>query len=248
MLIIANSLFEVRRRHQKLSFAFFSFYKRADSRVISFTLLEGYLDRPASCRTTRHENCNTNPTALPPAHGDLELKAAAAVESYELAGLFDGPVFLDRLRQIRHTKLGSKKCRGLEANFFSYFQLWYRFCPSYPSFLYVRELHFPYPPPPFLPRTSTLPQRLPRKTRQHEARPVDLLVVIPAQLLLLFRAPAPEGLLNIALGVLAAYHEADLARGVCRNGGVGVFDGGEDFQAGFAEITYEAEVEPLVFS
>lgn len=94
--------------------------------------------------------------------------------------------------------------------------------------------------------TPSLPQRLPRKTRQHKARPVDLLVVVLAQLLLLLRAPAPEWLLDIALSVLAADHKANLAGGVRGDGSVCVLDGGEDLKARFAEIGDEAEVKPLV--
>lgn len=104
-----------------------------------------------------------------------------------------------------------------------------------------------HPAPPSLPPPITLPQRLPRKSRQHEARPVDLLTVIPAQLLLLLHTPAPQRLLEIALRVLAADHEADLAGGVRGDGGVGVLDGREDLEAGFAEVGDEFEVEPLVF-
>ena len=94
--------------------------------------------------------------------------------------------------------------------------------------------------------TPSLPQRLPRKTRQHKARPVDLLVVVLAQLLLLLRAPAPEWLLDIALSVLAADHKANLAGGVRGDRSVCVLDGGEDLKARFAEIGDEAEVKPLV--
>lgn len=103
----------------------------------------------------------------------------------------------------------------------------------------------PFPPsprnamPPSLPPhhlTSLLPQRLPRKVRQHKTRAVDLLIVIPAQLLLLLGAPFPQRRFHVAILVFAADHEADLAGGVGRDGGVGVFDGGEDFFAGFFEV------------
>lgn len=76
---------------------------------------------------------------------------------------------------------------------------------------------------------------------------MDLLTVISAQLLLLLHTPAPQRLLEIALRVLAADHEADLAGGVRGDGGVGVLDGREDLEAGFAEVGDEFEVEPLVF-
>ena len=68
---------------------------------------------------------------------------------------------------------------------------------------------------------------------------MNLPIIIPTQLLLLLDAPAAHGLLDVAVRVLAADHEADLAGGVGRDGGVGVFDDGEDFLAGFFELRYQ---------
>lgn len=90
-------------------------------------------------------------------------------------------------------------------------------------------------------------QRLARKVRQHKRSPVDIRVIVPAQPLLLLTRPAANRLAHIALGVLAAHHEADLARRVGGDGGVGVFGNGEDLLAGLAEVGDEREVEPLVF-
>jgi len=60
---------------------------------------------------------------------------------------------------------------------------------------------------------------------------MDRLVVVFAKLVLLFGGPATQRLLQIAIGVLAADHEADLARGIGGDGGVCVFDGWEYFFA-----------------
>ena len=76
-----------------------------------------------------------------------------------------------------------------------------------------------------------LPQRFPRKHRQHEAGLVDLLAVVPAELLLFLQVPASQRLFHIPWGVFAAHHEANLAGRVGGDGGVGVFDHGEDFFA-----------------
>ena len=60
--------------------------------------------------------------------------------------------------------------------------------------------------------------------------------------------PAPHRRRDVSVLVFAAHHEADLARRVGGDGGVGVFDHGEDFPAGLFEVGDEREVEPLVFS
>ena len=75
---------------------------------------------------------------------------------------------------------------------------------------------------------------------------MNRLIIVPTQLVLLFGIPAPHGRRDVAVFILAADHEADLARGVGGDGGVGVFDRGEDFFAGFLEVGDEGEVEPLV--
>jgi hypothetical protein len=81
---------------------------------------------------------------------------------------------------------------------------------------------------------------------QNECSLVDLLAVVPAELVLLLGRPAAEGLLNVKVGVLGADHEADLTGGVGRDGGVGVLDGREDRLARFLEVGDDVEVQPLV--
>lgn len=75
---------------------------------------------------------------------------------------------------------------------------------------------------------------------------MDLLVVVLAELLLLLDRPLAHGLLEVAVGVKAADHEANLARGVGGNGGVSVLDVGEDLLAVFLELGDQGKVEPLV--
>lgn len=75
---------------------------------------------------------------------------------------------------------------------------------------------------------------------------MNRLIIVPTQLILLFRIPAPHGGRDVSVFIFAADHEADLARGVGGDGGVGVFDRREDFFAGFLEVGDEGEVEPLV--
>ena len=90
-------------------------------------------------------------------------------------------------------------------------------------------------------------QSLAGKVGQHEAGAVDVLVVVAAETLLLLARPGARGLAHVAVGVLAADHEADLAGGVGGDGGVGVFGDGEDLLAGLAEVGDQGEVQPLVF-
>ena len=77
---------------------------------------------------------------------------------------------------------------------------------------------------------------------------MDLRIVVSTQLILLFGGPAAKRLGDIALGILAADHEADLAGRVGRDGCVGIFDGWEDFHAILLQLGDEREVEPLVLS
>lgn len=84
------------------------------------------------------------------------------------------------------------------------------------------------------------------KAGQHEAGTVDILVVVSAQLIFLFSCPRTDGLANVALRVLAGDEEANLAGWVGGNGGVGVFDDGEDFLHEFLEVGDELDVKPLV--
>jgi hypothetical protein len=77
---------------------------------------------------------------------------------------------------------------------------------------------------------------------------MDLGIVVSAKLILLLWAPATQWLANIALGIFAANHEADLAGWVGRDGGVCIFNGWEDLFAVFLELGDQWEVQPLVFS
>ncbi len=65
---------------------------------------------------------------------------------------------------------------------------------------------------------------------------MDIFIIIPTQLLLLLHTPAPHRLLDVPLFILAADHEPDLAARIRRDGGVGVFDSGEDLLARFLEV------------
>lgn len=75
---------------------------------------------------------------------------------------------------------------------------------------------------------------------------MDLLGVVLAQLVLFLCRPSADRGLEVAVGILGADHEADLARRVGGNGGVGVFNVGEDALAVLLELGDEGKVEPLV--
>lgn len=75
---------------------------------------------------------------------------------------------------------------------------------------------------------------------------MNVLVVVAAEALLLLAGPGANGLTDVAGGVLAADHEADLAGGVGGDGGVGVLGDGEDLTAGLLEVSDQGKVEPLV--
>lgn len=77
---------------------------------------------------------------------------------------------------------------------------------------------------------------------------MDVRVVVPAELLLFLLGPRPERHLDVAVLVLAAHHEADLARWVGRDGGVRVLGDGEDLLAILLELGDELQVQPLVLS
>lgn len=77
---------------------------------------------------------------------------------------------------------------------------------------------------------------------------MNALVVVPEQLLLLLVRQRPYRLLDISSSVLAADHEADLARGVRRDSSVRVLDSREDFAAGLLEVSDKLQVKPLILS
>ena len=76
---------------------------------------------------------------------------------------------------------------------------------------------------------------------------MNLLIVVSTQLILFLSIPTPNWRCDVSILVFGAYHEADLARRISGDGGVGVLDGWEDFLAGFLKVGDEGEVKPLVF-
>jgi hypothetical protein len=83
---------------------------------------------------------------------------------------------------------------------------------------------------------------------QNKTGLVDLGIVVSAKLVLLLRGPLAQRLADVAVGILRADHEADLAGWVGGDGGVCVFDGGEDLLAVLLQLGDQWEVEPLVLS
>jgi hypothetical protein len=77
---------------------------------------------------------------------------------------------------------------------------------------------------------------------------VNLGIVVSAQLVLFLGIPLAQRLANIAVGILAADHEANLTGWVSGDGGVCVFDSGEDLLAVLLELGDQWKVEPLVLS
>jgi len=75
---------------------------------------------------------------------------------------------------------------------------------------------------------------------------VDLLVVVFAQFLFLLGSEGSKWLANVAIGIFAADHEADLSGWVGGDGGVGILDGGENLLAVLLELGDQWQVEPLV--
>ena len=76
---------------------------------------------------------------------------------------------------------------------------------------------------------------------------MNILVVVAAETLLLFTRPGADGLLNIAVGILATNHETNLTGWVRRDCGVRVFGDREDLVAGLLEVGNQRKVKPLVF-
>jgi len=76
---------------------------------------------------------------------------------------------------------------------------------------------------------------------------MDGSVVVFVDLILLVGREAAHGVLEVAVCVLGADHEADLAGWVGRDGGVGVLNIREDILAVFLELRDEWEVEPWAF-
>ena len=93
-----------------------------------------------------------------------------------------------------------------------------------------------------------MPESLLGKSWQDESCPVYLPVVVSAQLFLLLWFPMSQGLSQISLGILAAHHETDLAAGVCRNSGEGIFNDREDLVAVCLEGFDEIQMQPLILA
>lgn len=75
---------------------------------------------------------------------------------------------------------------------------------------------------------------------------MNLLVVVSVDGIILLGGPRTEWVLEVTVGILAADHEANLATWVGWDGGVRVFDVGEDLLAVFLQLGDEWEVKPLV--
>lgn len=75
---------------------------------------------------------------------------------------------------------------------------------------------------------------------------MDLLVVVLVDLVILLGGEGSKRRLDNSVGVLGAHHEANLARGVGGDGGVGVLGNGENVLARLLEVLDDGEVQPDV--
>lgn len=91
-------------------------------------------------------------------------------------------------------------------------------------------------------------QCLSSERRQNETGLVDICVVVLVDGIFLLWCPASEWGLDVAGGILAADHEANLAGWVGWDSGVSVFNNWEDFLAVFLQLGDQWQVEPLVLS
>ena len=71
---------------------------------------------------------------------------------------------------------------------------------------------------------------------------MNILVVVLAQLLLLFHAPRAQRNIQFPVFVFGAYHKPDLAGRIGRNSSIRVLDVREDLQTGFLQVTNELQV------
>ena len=71
---------------------------------------------------------------------------------------------------------------------------------------------------------------------------MNISVVVAAKLILFLAAEATQWLGDVALSILAADHEANLARRVCGNRRISILDSGEDFLAILLELGDQREV------
>lgn len=88
-------------------------------------------------------------------------------------------------------------------------------------------------------------QSLGGKVGEDESSLVDARVVVLALLDLLLGSPLAQGLGDIAASLLAADHEANLARRVGRDGGEAVLGNGEDGGTVLLDLLDQRQVEPL---
>lgn len=95
---------------------------------------------------------------------------------------------------------------------------------------------------------TSLLESLLGKLGKDERSLMDLGRVVSALVVLLLSRPGSERGLDVGVGVLGADHEADLARGVGGDGGVGVLGDGEDLLAVLLELGDERQVKPVVLS
>lgn len=91
-------------------------------------------------------------------------------------------------------------------------------------------------------------QSFPSEGWQDEAGLVDIRVVISEKSLFLLSGKASDRDLDVAVGVLGADHEADLARWVGWDSGVGVLDSWENLPTVLLQFGDQREMEPLVLS
>ena len=84
------------------------------------------------------------------------------------------------------------------------------------------------------------------KGRKDERGLVDIGIVVTVDRVLLLSWEAAEWVLEVAVGILAADHEADLARWGGWDGGVSVLDVREDLLAVCLELGDQWEMKPLV--
>ena len=77
---------------------------------------------------------------------------------------------------------------------------------------------------------------------------MNLSVVVTAKFILLISSPTANGLGNIAIGILAADHEANLPRWIGWNGSICVLNGWENLLAVLLQLGDQWKMEPLVFS
>lgn len=82
--------------------------------------------------------------------------------------------------------------------------------------------------------------------RKDERGLVDIGVIVTVNLVLLLSWEAAKRVLEVAVGILAADHEANLARWVSWDGGVSVLDIWENLLAVCLELGDQWKVEPLV--